>query len=228
VVTVASRTIGIAVVAALLATAGLATAQSFSVTLQPQDEAGELAPGESASVNMDVRLEGEDFSCAEDEELPVQLEASSGDNVAGTPDAEELIFSGTMGVHSSDSPSGPYNETQSTSVTVQAEVGASSGTYDVTVTGTFPGGDYGATGDGSCSGEFPSAEGTTNIPVSVQASDGGTGTDDGTDTGGDDGSSTGNGTDTDDGGEDGGNGIPVGHWLAPLGLAASALLVRRR
>lgn len=220
-----TRSIGVAIVAALLATAGLAAAQqaSFTVTLEPQGEAGELSPGQTSSVNVNVRLEGDQFSCADDEELPVELSASGSGGVTGTADPAELVFSNTMGVHSTSSPAGGYNESQQATVTVQA--GTTAGTHDVTVTGSFPGGNYGPP-DGSCSGEFPSAEGTANIPVTVQADNAGDGTggtgDDGTT--GDDTNGTGGGNTT-DGEED--NGIPLGPWMAPLAFVGAAIALRR-
>lgn len=224
-----SRSIGVAIVAALLATAGLAAAQqaSFTVTLEPQGEAGELSPGQASSVSVEVRLEGDGFSCAEDEELPVELSASGSGGVTGTADPSEIVFSNTMGVHSTSTPAGGYNESEQATVTVQA--GTSSGTHDVTLTGTFPGGSYGPP-DGSCSGEFPSAEGTANIPVTVQADDTGDGTDgtgdDGTAGDDTDGGGTNDGGNATDGGEDD-NGIPLGPWMAPLAFVGAALALRR-
>lgn len=215
-----SRTIGVAVIAALLATAGLATAQSFTVTLDAQSDPGDLSPGASDSVTVEVRLEGDGFSCADDEELPVEVTVDGAGGVTGSADPAELTYGNTMGVHNSDSPAGGYNESAQTTVSVQA--GTQGGTHDVTVTGSFPGGSYGPP-DGSCSGEFPPAEGTTSIPVTVQSDDpapGGDG-DDGT---GDDGTD-GNQTDGGDGDE---NGIPFGPAMAPLGLLLAALSLRRR
>lgn len=225
---VASRTIGVVTVAALLATAGLAAAQqaSFSVTLEPQSEAGTLSPGDSEQVNVLVRLEGEGFACASNEDLPVNISVSGASAVTGVPDPAEIVLSNTQGIHASG-PAGTYNESGETSVTVQASNSASSGTHDVTVTGTFPGGSYGPP-DGSCDGEFPSAEGTTSLPVEVQADQtGGGGIDDGD--GVDDGTTGGNGS-ADDGSDDGEDedGIPIGPWIAPVALIASALALRRQ
>lgn len=223
----ASRSIGVVAVVAVLAIAPLSAAQdaSFSVTLEPQGEAGTLSPGDSSDVTVLVRLEGDGFSCTSDEELPVQLSAQGTSGVTGTPATEEIVFSNTMGIHNSDSPSGGYNESSETTVTVEASNGASSGTYDVTLTGTFPGGNYGPP-EGSCSGEFPSAEGTTDIPVTVEADESGDGTTPGSDGGGGDTNGTDGGSP--DGGEDGGNGIPIGPWIAPIALVASAVALRRR
>lgn len=229
-VTVGSRSIGVVAVVAVLAIAPLSAAQeaSFSVTLEPQDEAGTLSPGDSSDVTVLVQLEGDGFSCTGDEELPVQLSAQGASGVTGSPATEEIVFSNTMGIHSSDGPSGPYNESDETTVTVEASNGASSGTHDVTVTGSFPGGNY-APPEGSCSGEFPPAEGTTSIPVTVEADE----PDDGTTPGGDggDGGSGGDTNGTDGGAPDGGeedNGIPIGSWIAPIALVASAVALRRR
>lgn len=225
-----TRAIGVAAVVTLLATAGLAAAQqpSFTVTVEPQGEAGSISTGESADVNVLVRLEGDNFSCAEDEDLPVQMSVDPAGGVSGTADPAELVFSGTMGVWSSDSPAGHYNESQETTVTVEASNSASPGSHDVTVNGVFPGGDYGPP-DGTCGGSFPSAEDSADIPVTVESQQ----TDDGTDTGtdgtdgdDDDSPATGNGTDTEDG--DDGNGIPLGPWLAPLAFVGAALALRRR
>lgn len=214
----------------LLATAGLAAAQqpSFSVTVEPQDSAGTISPGESTDVTVLVRLEGDNFSCAGDEDLPVNVTVSQSGGVSGTASPEQLVFSGTMGVYSSDSPAGGYNESQETTVSFQASNTASSGSHDVTVTGTFPGGNYGPP-EGSCGGEFPSAEGTANVPVTVQSQQT-DGTDDGdTDDGTDDGdASPPTGNDTADGGEEEDNGIPLGPWLAPLAFLGAALVLRRR
>jgi hypothetical protein len=228
---VGSRTIGALTVAALLAIAGLAAAQqpSFSVELEPQDEAGELSPGESKDVTVLVRLTGDNFSCAENEELPVNVSVSNPNGVTGLADPSELVFSDTQGIHNSGTAAGGYNNSQETTVTVQAANTASGGDREVTVTGTFPGGNYGPP-EGSCNGEFPSAEGTTSLPVTVASSDAGT-----TDGGATDGDETTGGNDggngTTDGGEDSGgddNGIPFGPWVAPLALVAGAVALRRR
>lgn len=218
-----TRTIGTLTVAALLAMAGLAAAQqpSFSVTLEPQDEAGTMSPGDSQDVTVLVRLEGDNFSCLEDEELPVEISVSGSEDLTGVPDPAELVFSNTQGIHNSATTAGGYNESQETTVTVQVANAATGGSQELTVTGTFPGGNYGPP-DRSCNDEFPSAEGTTTIPVTIQSN----GTDGvgGADGGGDGGA--GNGTD-DGGDEEDGNGIPLGPWIAPLALVASAVALRR-
>jgi uncharacterized membrane protein YgcG len=226
--TVGSRIIGVVTVAALLATAGLAAAQepSFSVTVEPQGEAGTLSPGEETSVEVSVRLEGDDFSCAENEELPVNVTTNDPRGLTVSADPQELIFSGTQGIHDADGPSGGYNKSKPTSISLQVGQTASSGDREVTVTGTFPGGNYGPP-EGSCGGEFPPADDTAGLPVTIQA-DGASGSDSGGEGG--DGGEGGNGTSGggDDGGGEGGNGIPIGPWVGPLALATSALAWRRR
>lgn len=213
-----SRTIAAVTVASLLAMAGLAAAQqpSFSVALAPQGEVGPLAPGQSDQVNVEVRLEGDSFTCAQNEELPVTIEVDDAGQVTGTADPSELVFSNTQGIHNSQTPAGGYNESGQTTVSVDVGAMATSGSNELTVTGTFPGGSY-TLPDGSCASDFPSAEGTATIPVTVQADepdDGGAGD------GADDGEDGGDGEDED--------GIPLGPFVAPLALIAAAFAFRRR
>jgi hypothetical protein len=221
VVTLVSRTIGLAIIAALVAVAGVAAAQdaSFELTLDAPDETGEMSPGDSTPATVDITLKGDGFSCADDEELPVELSVMGTDDVTATANPSNVTFSNTMGVHASDSPAGGYNETGETTVNIQVDSTARSGTNDVTVSGEFPGGNYGPTEGGSCSGEFQSASDDTTITVDVQAS--------GTGTGGDGGNGTGEGNMSD--GEDGGdgNGIPVGPCIAPVALIVAGLALRR-
>lgn len=221
-----SRAIGVAAVAALLATSGLATAQSFSVTLEPEGSADTLSPGASTSVDVLVQLQGEGFSCANDEDLPVNLTASSSQGVSGTPGTDQLVFSNTMGIHPSQQ---PYEESDTTTVSLQAADTASPGSREIQVTGTFPGGNY-APPDGSCNGEFPSAEGTTSLSVTVEdtGSDSGSGSDGGIG-GGNGGSGGGNDTGPDGNeSDDDSNGIPAATWAAPAALLSGALAARRR
>lgn len=226
---VGTRSIGVALVAALLATAGLAAAQqaSFSVNLSPEGSPGTLSAGGTSSVSVSVTLEGEGFSCAEDEVLPVNVSVAQTRGVSGSADPNPVNFSNTMGIHSP--PAGTYSETQSTSVTVGAASTASSGDREVQVTGTFPGGNYGAP-QGSCSpSEFPPAEGSTTLTVTVEGTD--TGTDGGTGGGGGPGGTPdGNGSTGDTNGSADGdqNGSPIGAWIAPAALVAAAFGWRRR
>lgn len=232
---VGRRALGVAMIAALLATAGLAAAQqaSFSVSLSPTSELQPVQAGGSTSVDVDVNLQGDGFSCADDVTLPVNMSVSPTGGVSGTANPAPVEFSNTMGIHNSDGPTGGYNETETTTVTFQVSGSASGGDKDVTLTGLFPGGNYGP-GSGNCApSEFPEAEGTTTVTVPVQASSD-SGTDTGGDTGGDDGvggddgdatdgnDTIGNESDEDD------NGIPVGPWVAPAALVAGALALRRR
>lgn len=225
----ASRIFGVAVVAALLATAGAATAQSFTVTLEEDAPDSPASPGDSLSVPVTVILQGDEFSCAEDEEMPVNLTIGQGRALSGSADPGEVVLSNTMGIHNSATPAGEYNESGETTVTVQIAQTATSGEYELDVTGEFPGGNYGPPG-GSCSGEFPSASGSTTIPVTVQGDDGmnGENPDDGDD--GDDGADGGDGADGSDG-SDGGdeeNGLPLGPWMVPVALIGTAMALRGR
>lgn len=229
---VGTRAFGVAAIAVLLATAGIATAQSFSVALEPTGSVDTLSPGDSGTVEVEVNLQGDEFSCASDEELPVNVTVAQTRGVSGSAEPAQLVFSNTQGIHNSGAPTGGYNETQTTSVTVQAASTASGGDRDVQITGVFPGGNYGPP-QGSCGGEFPSAKGTVGLTVTVEStSTGGDtgGTDGGTDDGtGDTGGTGGNGTtggNTTDGEEE--NGLPVGTWVAPAALVSAALALRRR
>lgn len=228
------RRLGVWTIVLLLATAGFASAQeaTFSLNVKPASSSTTVDAGASSSVSVDVNLQGDGFSCAENEELPVNLTIAQTRGVSGSADPNPLIFSNTQGIHSSSAPSGPYNETQTATVSISAASTASSGDRSVQIQGVFPGGNYGASGGGSCEpGNFPSAEDSATVTVTVRGSDGGTstnGTDGGTGTGGTDGG-TGSGGGSPNGSSSGEeNGTPVGAWVAPLALIGGALAARRR
>lgn len=228
------RSLGLLTVLAVVALAGTALAQSatFTVTLEGPEAPVEVTGGQSSSVPIDITLMGDEFGCSNEATLPVNVTASSS-RLTPTVSPAGLEYTVPQGLYNSQVPADaapPYNNTESTSVDISVPAGQTSGfSTQVTVTAVFPGGNYGATGEGSCEpGEFSPAEGSVAIDVNVAAdsvggTDGGDGTDDGTD-GGTDGGTT-NGTDGD---EDDSNGIPIGPWAIPAGLAAAALAARRR
>lgn len=229
------RSLGMLTVLAVVALAGTALAQSatFTVTLEGPDAPVEVTGGQSSSVPIDITLMGDEFGCSGEVTLPVNVTASSS-RLTPTVSPAGLEYTVPQGLYNSQVPGGaapPYNSSQSTSVDISVPAGQTSGfSTQVTVTAVFPGGNYGVAEGGDCEpGQFSSAEGSVAIDVNVAAdstggTDGGTdGSDDGTDGGTDDGST--NGT---DGGEDDSNGIPVGPWAIPAGLAAAALAARRR
>lgn len=226
------RSIGVVGVSLLLTVAGLAAAQTASVTVTPQSESVSLTGGQSTEVSVDVTLRLDQFTCLEETDFPVQMSAAGARGVAGSPAASNLTYTVGAGIYDSRTSAGAYNETQSVAVTIQAPSGtANAFSADLTVTGLFPGGNFGAnqddpTSSGGCGpGEFPQAEGSRAITVNVQpdvttsgpGSDGGTGgntTDGGT------------GGNTTDGGDE--NGSPMGAWLVPAGLVGAALIAARR
>lgn len=156
--------------------------------------------------------------------------------LTGSADPATLTFTVAANVYDSTAPqgTGPYNETQQTTVSVTAPSGTASGfSAQLTVTGEFPGGSYGAnqsdpTQSGGCGpNEFPGATGEGSIDVNVQpdvTNDDGSG---GNGDGGDGGTGGGGGNGTDDG-DDGGNGIPVPTWIVPVGVVSAALIATRR
>lgn len=226
-----TRTLGLLILSTLLALSMAATAQTFNVGFEGGGDSVDLAPGESTSISYTVYLEGDQFNCLQNHDMPVEMAASGSQGITIAVDPDELVFSNTQGIHASDTAAGGYNESGSASVTITAPATASSSfSADITVEGTFPGGDYGPP-DRTCgpSGNFPSATGDTLIRVNVvaPATDDGDGDDGGAGGGG--GGAGGNGTDgNDDGGDDDGNGIPLPAWTVPAGLIAAAMLTRRR
>lgn len=228
------RSLGLLSVLAVVALAGAATAQgsaTFTVSLAGADDPVEVTGGQSASVPIDVTLMGDEFGCSSEVTLPVNVTASSS-RLSPTVAPAGLEYTVPANLYNSQVPGGAapaYNNTESTSVDISVPAGQTSGfSTQVTVTAVFPGGNYGVAAGGGCEpGEFSSAEGSVAIDVNVAAdstggTDGGDGTDGGTD--GDDGGAP-NGTDGD---EDDSNGIPIGPWAIPAGLAAAALAARRR
>lgn len=213
--------------------AGLATAQSWSVTVTPQSDSVSVVGGESTSVTVDVNLRGDGFYCAQETDLPVMVSASGAQGISASPDPAELTFTVPPGIHDSNSEpaTGPYNETQSASVSITGPSGTAAGfSAQVQVTANFPGGDYSSNdsdplSSGGCGpSEFNAAEDQSPIDVDVQP-DAADGTDGGTDGGdGTDGGTGGNGTD----GEDDDNGIPLPTWVVPAGLVSAALMIGRR
>lgn len=229
------RSIGLISVLAVVALAGAAVAQgqaTFTVTVSAPDSPVEVTGGQSTSVPVDVTLRGDGFGCSSDTTLPVNVTGSSS-RLTPTVNPATLEYTVPAGLYNSNVPADaapPYNSTQSTSVDISVPAGQTSGfSTQVTVTAVFPGGNYGLQDEGNCEpGQFSSAEGSVAIDVNVQAdatpTDGGDGGTDGDDGGtGGDGGTDGNTTD----GEDD-NGIPVGPWAIPAGLAAAALAARRR
>ncbi len=235
------RSLGLLSVLAVVALAGAAAAQgsaTFTVSLAGPDSPVSITGGQSQSVPIDITLMGDGFGCAQEAVLPVNVTASSS-RLTPTVNPAGLEYTVPSGLYNSQVPANqapPYNSTQPTSIEVSVPSGQTSGfTTQVTVTATFPGGNYGVSGEGNCEpGEFSSAEGTVAIDVSVQAdatggTDGGDGGTGGTDggTGSDGGTGGDGGTNSSDDGDDG-NGIPVGPWAIPAGLVAAALAARRR
>lgn len=219
------RTIGVLGVAALLAFAGVAAAQTASVAVEPQTSDVSVQGGQSTQVSVDINLQLDQFTCGQAADFPVEVSASGAQGVAGSADPAELVFTVSEGIYDSRTPAGNYNETQNVAVTITAPSGQSSGfSADVTVTGLFPGGDYSDSGCGPSS--FPEAEGSVPITVDVQPdaspTDGGSDGDGGTD-GGTDGGIDGGTNDSDEE-----NGSPVPVWLVPVGLAGAAAIASRR
>lgn len=233
------RSIGVVGLVIVLATAGLATAQSFSMAVTPQSDSATITGGQSSSVSVDVTLQGSDFFCLQAQELPVTVTAAGAQGITASASPAEMMYPVEAGVYSAQDPSGEvasaYNHTESTSISVQAPSGTASGfSAQVQVTATFPGGNYGAnqsdpTASGGCGpSEFSAAEGSTAIDINVQpdAADGGTGGDGDDGDGGDGGTPGGDGGGGDDG--DDGNGIPLPGWLVPASLIGAALVATRR
>ncbi len=227
------RSLGLLSVLAVVALAGAAAAQgsaTFTVSLSGSDAPVSITGGQSQSVPIDITLMGDGFGCSQEVTLPVNVTASSS-RLSPAVNPAGLEYTVPANLYNSQVPADaapPYNNTESTSVDISVPAGQTSGfSTQVTVTAVFPGGNYGVAAGGGCEpGEFTSAEGSVAIDVNVAAdstgdTDGGDGTDGGTD-GGDGGAP--NGT---DGAEDD-NGIPVGPWAIPAGLAAAALAARRR
>lgn len=201
-----------------LLTAGVAVAQDFSVSVLPPEDATSVSAGDSTTVSVDVNLQGENFYCTGEVELPVQVSASGGSDVTATPASETVTFTTSANIYNENTEA--FNQTQPVDVTTSAGSGASSGSTQVTVTATFEGGDY--TPD--CGPQaFNSDEASAPYDVNVQ----GTSTDDGG-TDGTDGGAGGNGTDGGDDGSDDGNGIPGPGALAPLAVVGAAMLARAR
>jgi MYXO-CTERM domain-containing protein len=216
------RGFGLVFVTALLVLSPMASAQSFSVDVEPQEPVNSLEEGDQVSVDVLVRLQGEDFNCLENHEFPVLVEANDTEGVTGTPSADELAFSNTQGVHTKDSPDGTYNQSKTVSVTIGAPASLEEDrVVEVPVVGTFPGGNYGPP-DATCGpeSEFPEASGQTDVIVPLDAPEPKTSPAD--DTPDDTQDET---TRTEDGEQT--NDSPVGVWVA-LAAVGLALVVRRR
>lgn len=225
---VVPRSLGVLAMAALLALSGLAAAQTASVTVTPATEAISIEGGQSSSVDVDVTLRLDQFSCLQSQTFPVNVSVSGARGVTGTPSPATLEYQVPQGIHDSSTPAGAYNETQTTTVSIQAPSGQAQGfSADVTVTGLFPGANPQTCGPNA----FPQAEGSGAITVDVQpdvssGNGGGTGgTGDGG-TGGTGGNGTTPGTNTSDGG--GENGTPMPAWIVPAALTGAAAILRRR
>jgi hypothetical protein len=213
---VALRWIGAVGLVTVLALAGGALAQDFSVTVTPPEEAVSVDEGGSATASVDVTLQGQDFYCVQETELPVEISTSGGSGVSGTPGSSNLTFVVAGQIYNPDT-TGEYNETQSVDVNLEASPSAGGSSSQVSLSANFPGGEYTECGPES----FPAAEDSAPIDVAVQGSGA-------TDGGGTDGGGADDGTGgEDDGGEDG-SGVPGPGVAALVGALSVAAAARSR